>query len=86
MGYRFTSQDVGCWADGAYGEDHRRRKLAAMLRDLGAEGAALYLDEEPSDDYSEEDDALDILQKHTAPGLLWFMESGDLLLDWAEAR
>jgi hypothetical protein len=38
------------------------------------------LDAEMSDDASEEDDALDILQEFTESGLIWQFVDGDLML------
>ncbi len=89
MEYAFTQDDVGCYADGANGSEHRRAVLAEMLAGLTGLGTAEAVEcanlikelaGEPSDDYSEEDNAIAILQEHTEPGLVWLMHDGDLVL------
>jgi hypothetical protein len=94
MALAYTKKDVGCWIDGAFGEEHRRAKLADMVRDLetremiDTRGYSVVesLSSAPTDsdripaDFSDEDDALEILQEFTESGLVWTFESGDLLL------
>lgn len=76
---RFTRQDIGCWADGALGWAHVRSVLADLVEDL-APHVARELRAEPSPDYSEEYDALDILQGVTEEGLVWVLDSEGLFL------
>jgi hypothetical protein len=79
----FTRSDVGCWVDGAFGEDHRRDKLSVLLESIGTPNAlnlATELLEPAPDDYSDEDDALELLQENTEEGLIWMMEAGNILL------
>ena len=86
----YGRSDVGCYADGAGGQEHIRAVLADILgyfrktseiRALIAE-----LEDEPSDDMSEEDDAIELLNSITAEGFSWGMSNGDLMLlsneDW----
>ena len=88
----YTESDLGCHIDGAYGTDHARRKLIDMLEYClcayspnenprpQIEQIQNYLEQEPSDDMSEFDEATEILQDHTADGLVWIWDSGDLIL------
>ena len=88
MALAYTKKDVGCYIDGAFGEEHRRAKLADMIRNLETQemidhrgySVVESLANESPDDYGDEDDALDILQEFTESGLVWTFESGDLLL------
>ena len=88
MALAYTKKDVGCYIDGAFGEEHRRTKLADMVRDLETaemieqRGYSVVesLSNENVDDISDEDDALEILQEFTESGLVWMFEAGDLLL------
>ncbi len=86
----FTTADVGCHADGTYGRDHRRNILGILV-EQSAKGRNYWdhnsdkavcvdLASVPSDDYSEEQDAMDILQSVTTDGLVWRMIDGDLML------
>jgi hypothetical protein len=81
----FTGEDVGCYADGCNGQAHIRTTLADYIEQIMPEGSdpellnSLRSDDYP-DDFSDEEDAIDILQSVTADGLCWVMESGDLLL------
>lgn len=81
----FSEEDVGCYADAVNGEEHRRAVLADLLRGIGTEDRAVHdlvaeLANPPSDDYGEEDEAIDILQAVTAHGLVWSLDAGDLIL------
>jgi hypothetical protein len=81
----FTKRDVGCYADGAYGHDHIRERLADLVESVGRRSLALDkliedLRNPMSDDASEEEDALDYLQTFTAEGVYWAFEGGDLIL------
>ena len=53
------------------------RSLYIKARQLEEE---LDSDDDPSDDLSEEDDAIDLLQQFTEEGLIWTMRDGDLIL------
>lgn len=89
----FTKQDIGCHADGTFGNDHCRNVLQTLLDDVGRSDGfepseqltyiaeiRRFLMADPSDDFSEEDEAIEILQSVTDDNLQWVMESGDLLL------
>jgi hypothetical protein len=80
---RYTSSDIGCWVDGAYGIDHALAKIADMLSDLpSAQSSSLARllreDTESADEML--DEACDLLAEHTDPGLIWVWVGGDLLL------
>lgn len=76
----FTKKDMGVYADGTFGIGHRRQVLAGLVRNYDPV-LARELRDEPSDDFSEEDDALDLLQKHTADGLTWVIDDDLILAD-----
>ena len=88
----YNKSDLGCHIDGAYGTDHARRKLIDMLEYClcayspnekprpQIEKIQTYLEQEPSDDMSEFDEATEILQDHTTDGLVWIWDGGDLIL------
>jgi len=76
---QFTAADVGCWADGASGWVHVRDVLANLINPLNPT-LAEELTQGMSDDASEEQEALDLLQEHTAEGFVWIFDSGDLIL------
>lgn len=85
----FTHKDVGGWIDGAFGEDHARAKLVGILEEYfgsspGVADIIRGLEGEPSDDLSEMDDATAYLQEHTAQGLVWMWDAGDLILTTEE--
>jgi hypothetical protein len=88
MALAYTKKDCGCYIDGAFGEDHRRAKLASLIRGLetsemiDARGYSVLesLQGNPPDDLSDEDDALDILSQFTEDGLIWEFNAGDLIL------
>lgn len=81
----FTAKHEGCYADGTFGADHRRQLLADMLGDIMNRHFDEYqklqreLRIEPSDDISEEDDALEIINSVTS-NATWQMVDGDLML------
>ena len=77
---RYTLADRGCWADGAFGHEHLRAVLSGMVADLGNADLASELEGWPSDDMSEEDEALALLQEYTDEGLSWAFQDGDLIL------
>ncbi len=78
----FTSKDIGCYADGANGQDHRRAILWELLDNLGDKRKLplmAELKQKPSDGYGEEVDSIELLQDYTEEGLVW-VQDGDLLL------
>jgi hypothetical protein len=72
--YVWTKKDLG---DFVTEQGGRREWLAATMEGLGEDELAEELEKEPSDDYSEEDDAIEAMNEHTAPGLLWAMHPDD---------
>ncbi|MCK5604433.1 hypothetical protein KAR91_21260 [Candidatus Pacearchaeota archaeon] len=83
----FTEKDIGCHADCIFGHQHRRSILANYVRKIvGIKFPSIdptlvnELHAEPTDDFSEEDDAIEILQSVTDDSLVWALEAGDLLL------
>lgn len=76
----FGKEDVGCYSDGAFGHTHLRERLAELCEDLGYKRVPGWLRKEGSDDLYEEDAAIELLQRHTEEGLIWWMDGGDLLL------
>jgi hypothetical protein len=88
MALAWNKNDAGCWADGALGHDHVRQRLAQLVANVWTPemldkygyDVAEVLDKEMSDDASEEDDALDIIQEFTDASLTWQFVDGDLLL------
>ena len=85
--YLWTKDDEGDFVTGAGG---RREWLAGIMEGLGEKELGAEQRREPSDDYSEEDDAIEKMNEHTAPGWLWAMhpdDPGTLILqreDWFE--
>jgi len=82
---KFTEKHRGCYADGGFGQEHIRTMLDTVL--LSATGdEALNPEIHKSlkglmpDDAWDEIEALEILQDNTEEGLVWVMDSGDLLL------
>ncbi len=74
--------DLGCYADGALGHDHIRSQLALLVQEVDGfdPDLAESLRGEMPDDAWDEDEALNLLNSHTAEGLVWTFEGGDLLL------
>ncbi len=90
----FTKDDCGCYAECGNGEDHRRSVLADTLREICIDAMTIGSEEyntaftihndllkPSSEDYSEEDDAIDILNDYTEKGIYWEMVDGDLMLN-----
>ncbi|MCK9602018.1 MAG: hypothetical protein M0R06_23435 [Sphaerochaeta sp.] len=75
----YEKQDAGCYGDGSLGHSHIREKLAELVRPLDP-SLADALAEDSSDDFGEEDEALEILGAHSAPGMVWEFRDGDLIL------
>jgi len=80
--YIFT--EPGCYGDGTFGHAHIREMLAAYLQMTPANALRdrlmAELKAEPSDDYSEEYDALVMLDDSTDPTLYWHLEDGELFV------
>jgi len=83
---QFTAVSVGCWIDGAFGEDHAVAVLVGMLariEDTNAHAAQLLTEvPESGDEFISDwqDAATDALQESTAEGLTWDWNAGDLCL------
>ena len=78
----FYRTGLGCIADGSYGQAHIRERLAELVQPYGRKGKALAIElgKPMSDDASEEDDAIDLLNNYTEDGIYFTMSNGDLLL------
>lgn len=80
----FTKDDIGCYADSAYGLGHLRTVLADLLEGIeGAQKHQRYLQANPSDDdYDpiDEFDALDFLNGVTQEGCTWIIDDVGLCL------
>ena len=74
--------DVGCYADDCGGEKHIREVLAGLVEPYGDKGRKLAeeLRGEPSDDASEDYEALDLLNEDTVEGIHWELDGGLFLL------
>ena len=83
----FSQSDIGCYADGALGQSHIREKLIDLLSSIEFDGDTEAhslrviddLRQDPSDDFGEENEAIDLIQEATEDGLAWIID-GDLLL------
>ena len=92
--YAFTVVGIGTWIDGAFGEEHAVEKMARdllptvarrssdeELRDAAQELIDEYEDELEEEDWSEWlDDATEVVQDATEPGLTWEWDAGDFVL------
>lgn len=86
----FDESDTGTYIDGAYGESHAISKMRDLLgtvihAGVPEEVAAHRLEAEDvqeGDEFVNEwfDEATEVLQSVTAPGLVWDWEAGDLVL------
>ncbi len=87
----FNRSVLGCWMDGEHGQEHVGAKLSDMLSDIFAitvEKVAKgrirqiqdRLEQPPSDDFEEENTAIEIIENHTQDGLYWIQDAGDLIL------
>ena len=77
----FTVEHAGRYGHGSYGHEHVRDRLANLLdRYTMSAELADTLRGTPSDDVSEEIEALDLLNKQCEDGLAFEMVAGDLLL------
>lgn len=88
--FLWTEKDIGSYADEANGHEHRRAVIAGLLNEVFSGPATVEeqeqipdlieeLEDEPSDDFGEEDDALDILNRYS-DGVYWIVDQ-DLLLE-----
>jgi len=77
----FGPEDVGCYADGTHGHAHVRVQLAELVEALDMEPSLVAELLAPmSDDASEEDDAIDLLNEHCEGGVYFTFRDGDLML------
>jgi hypothetical protein len=79
----YDESDIGCYGDGAFGHTHIRWKLAELVEDIDPM-LAKELRSTSSDDMTEEDDALDLLNDRTQQTCRWDLVDGDLLLSLKE--
>jgi len=80
--YVFDWSDCGTIADIYYGTKHVRLILRQLLSECKEDNPALIeaLKGDMSDDCWEEDEALELLQKHTDPECSWVRIDGDVFL------
>lgn len=75
----FGKKDVGCYADGTFGDVHVREKLRELACEFN-----LDLPDLASENPEVHDDAIgramDLLQANTEEGYYWNLDGGDLLL------
>lgn len=82
---KWVADDCGCYAEGGFGRQHIRERLAGLVA-ASAQGRAEWgevveaLQGEMSDDAWEEDAAIDMLNAQTEAGIAWFFQDGDLVL------
>lgn len=77
----YTKADVGCHIDGVFGSAYRRARIAEMVAFVRPQAPLIQeLEGEPSDDLSEEDDAINLLNDHVEEGVHFEFVDGDLLL------
>lgn len=88
----YTKADVGCYADGSLGHDHIRYKLVCLLQELRIVAPEKFVWRQcgyisadlrgaPSSDFSEEQEAMDLLNAWACTQDVAFtIEDGDLLL------
>lgn len=82
----WTIKDVGCYADGSFGQKHGREILAGLLKEFANFGnMALInelLDDNTDDPQSAIDEALDLLNDHVkkSDNIVFTFVDGDLML------
>ena len=78
---KYTKDDLGCYADGSLGHTHIREVLAEMVEDYYP-SLAQELRATPSDDFEEEDTAIELLNDKAVANeyILFAMVDGDLVL------
>jgi len=81
-GVDWTARDAGCYGDAAAGHEHVRSVLADLVKPYDEKFADELRGEPPDDlsDEDDEDDAIDLLNEHTAEPAYWSFEAGDLIL------
>lgn len=82
MNKDYFKEDIGCYADGTFGHNHVREILAGLIQGYNLD-LAEELRKPMSDDASEENEALDILDNH-CDGVSFILENGDLMLIGSE--
>ena len=75
---RYGNASIGCWGDSTFGHTHVRKRLSIMVRGECVEVADMLLDK-PSDDLSEEDEAIEILNEQCNDGVFFDFIDGDLV-------
>ena len=84
--HKYGPPDVGCFGDASFGHDHIRGCLRTLLQHkfetdcLEANEIRGRLHEEMSDDASEEDDAINLLNDYACEGVYFEFVDGDLML------
>ena len=87
----FDTADMGCHADGANGHEHVRARLAELVEVVSentiadervddVEAVIASLRGTMPDDAWDENEALEILECHTAEAVTWLFEDGCLIL------
>jgi hypothetical protein len=79
----FDESEVGCYADGTFGHECIRWKLAELIEDIDPM-LAKELRSTSSDCMSEENEAIDLLNDRTQQNCRWEMVDGDLMLSLKE--
>jgi hypothetical protein len=85
----FDDWKAGCYADEANGHQHLRQVLRGLVEEvLDRQGGPAetrnllyWLDLEPSDDFSEETEALEFLNENVPEGKMWSIDMGLFLVD-----
>jgi len=84
---RFTDSDVGLYGDEQYGQAHVRWVMSELIiqhcprLSCGAHDTYLDLRSDPTDSHREETAGLELLNKQTAEGLVWYIDlDGNLIL------
>lgn len=90
MAYTFAKDSrepnlLGCYIDGSLGDEYLRARLGEVLchTNDGHEVpriSSMLMDDSPEVQQEGIDAAMERLQEHTEPGLVWILESGDLTL------
>lgn len=83
MAKKYGLSEVGCYIDGAYGDDHARKKLSDMVRPWNKEIADELDSDAGEGEFSYEivDDATDILNREAVTEAVYFeWDCGDLCL------
>jgi hypothetical protein len=75
----FGRNDVGCYADGTFGDARVCNRLHDLAREEGREFPGL-IAADPERRYTAIVEAMDFLQGRTEEGYYWNLDGGDLLL------